>query len=142
MFTSLLAHLNWLHILVATIAYFILGALWYSKLLFANPWIKGHGIIVHEGDAKKGLVGIMLGSFVLFFLVTTGVAIMQELIPGYSVSAVQSIKHSLLISCLFSFATISIGYLYTKKPLAVHLIDGLYHVTGITIVGLILTLWK
>lgn len=142
MFTSLLSHLNWLHIAVATIAYFILGALWYSKLLFINPWIKGHGIIVNENDAKKGFVGIMIGSFILFFITTLGVAILQKLLPGFRIDAVHAIKYGLMLSCMFSFTTISIGYLYTMKPLSVHLIDGLYHVIGITMVSLILALWQ
>jgi hypothetical protein len=142
MFTSLLTHLNWLHIIVATVAYFALGALWYSKILFVNPWIKGHNIDINNPDAKKGVALVMLGSFVFFLLTTTGIAILQQLIPSYHLNAVHAVKYSLLIGFLFSFSTMSIGYLYTLKPLSVHLIDGLYHVTGITIAGLILALWK
>jgi hypothetical protein len=142
MFTSLLTHLNWLHIVVATVAYFVLGALWYSKILFVGPWIKGHQIDVNNPDAKKGVALVMAGSFVLFFVTTTGIAILQELIPAYHADVIHAVKYSLLMGFLFSFSTMSIGYLYTMKPLSVHLIDGLYHVTGITIAGLILALWK
>jgi Protein of unknown function (DUF1761) len=42
--TAFLSQLNWLAILVAAVAYFMLGALWYSKLLFANTWIKSTGV--------------------------------------------------------------------------------------------------
>ncbi len=142
MFTYLFPLLNWLHIVVAAIAYFALGALWYSKILFANPWIKGHGINVMDPNGKKGMAGIMIGSFVLMFLTTVGVAILQQLIPAYKLDAAHVVKYSLLLSCLFSFTTISVGYLYNKKPLSVHLIDGLYHVVGINIAALILAEWK
>ena len=142
MFTQLLMHLNWLHILVATLAYFALGALWYSKVLFVAPWIKGHGINVSHPNASKGLAGIMIGSFLLMLSTTIGVAILQYLVPLYKVDAQHALKFGLMIGILFSFCPISVGYLYTKKPLALHLIDGFYHTTGIVIVSLILALWK
>ncbi|NBC66602.1 MAG: DUF1761 family protein, partial [Bacteroidetes bacterium] len=38
--SELLASLNWLSIIAATVVYFILGALWYSPVLFGNIWMK------------------------------------------------------------------------------------------------------
>ena len=32
------SYINWLHVLVAAIAYFALGAIWYS-FLFQKPWV-------------------------------------------------------------------------------------------------------
>jgi hypothetical protein len=143
MFTQLLAHLNWLHILVAAIVYFALGALWYSKVLFVSPWLKGHGFPPEPTDeAKKGLARIMITSFVLMFLTTVGIAILQRLMPMYGSSCVHAIKYGLLLGSLFSFTTISVGYLYTQKPLSLHLIDGCYHITGIVLASIILAVWK
>jgi hypothetical protein len=37
--TDFLKDINWLAVLVAGIAYWALGALWYSKILFSNKWL-------------------------------------------------------------------------------------------------------
>ena len=54
-------HLNHLHILVAAVIQWILGALWYS-LLFARPWmaLTGHT----KGERPKGAVVAMITSFI------------------------------------------------------------------------------
>ncbi|MEJ0106901.1 MAG: hypothetical protein WDO19_32090 [Bacteroidota bacterium] len=36
--TDLLSHVHWLAAIVAGIAYFIIGGLWYSKVLFGPKW--------------------------------------------------------------------------------------------------------
>src|SRR5712691_7517945 len=36
-------HINYLAVVVAAVAAFALGGLWYSPLLFANQWVKAHG---------------------------------------------------------------------------------------------------
>ena len=58
--TETFSHLNWLAILVAALAYFVLGALWYSKVLFVKPWLRMTGIKVDDPSAKKGLGQILL----------------------------------------------------------------------------------
>jgi hypothetical protein len=38
-----LSAINWLPVIVGAIAYFLLGALWYSPVLFARPWQRSIG---------------------------------------------------------------------------------------------------
>ncbi len=140
MFQQMLTQLNWLHIAVAALAYFALGALWYSKLLFSAPWVKGHGINIADPNASK-CMGLMFGgSFVLMFAVCVGLALVYRMIPINT--AILAVKFGLFFGLFFSATTICIGYLYCKKPLSVHLIDGLYHTAGMIIASIILVLWK
>src|SRR5574337_800293 len=134
-----LSNLNWLHILVATIAYYILGAIWYS-FLFQKSWIRFHKIDTGNPDAKKGVGLIMFLGFVWTFIVCTGLAILISKIPllGGGLSAV---KLGLTTGVCFSAMTISMTYLYLKKPFGLHLIDGLYHVVGQIVAAIILVLW-
>ena len=39
-----MVHVNYLAVLVAAIAVFVLGWLWYSPLLFYKPWMRAKGI--------------------------------------------------------------------------------------------------
>lgn len=135
-----LSDVNWLHIFVAAIAYFALGALWYS-LLFQKQWIRFHGINVNDPDAKKGVGAIMLLSFVWTLVIVTALAVLierMELAGG----ALSAVKLGLTTGFCFSALAISMTYLYLKKPLALHIIDGLYHVVGQVVAALILLLWR
>lgn len=137
--TSIFSNLDWLHILVAALAYFALGALWYSPL-FGKQWIAYQNINMNDPEAKKGAATIMLFSFVWMIVSTIGLAV---LIYKLQLSGVMSgIKLGLLTGVCFSFAAISVTYLYIKKPLGLHLIDGLYHVLGQVIAAVILCVWQ
>ena len=59
---ELLSDINWLAVLVAALAYFILGAIWYSKALFAPKWAKLVGLEMNSEANKKGLGAMMMGS--------------------------------------------------------------------------------
>ncbi|MES1225993.1 MAG: DUF1761 domain-containing protein, partial [Bacteroidota bacterium] len=71
--TEIFSHLNWLAILVAAVAYFALGAIWYS-FLFRDPWIKLTAVKMDDPNAKKGVAGIMVTSFLLIIICTIGIA--------------------------------------------------------------------
>ena len=71
--SEFLSNLNWLHILVATIAYFMLGAIWYS-FLFSKKWIEYQGIDMNNPDAKKGAGALMALSFVGFLIIVKLIA--------------------------------------------------------------------
>jgi fatty acid desaturase len=136
--TALFTELNWLAIAVAAIAFFGLGAIWYS-VLFGKRWVAYQGIQVDE-NAKSGMAQIMLASFVLMFIAVISLALLVRMIglngwlPG--------VKIGLLTGVGFALTSISVSYLYVKKPLGLHLIDGLYHVVGNVIAGIILCVWQ
>jgi hypothetical protein len=52
MSTHLFAGVNWLAVLVAAIAYFMLGALWYGTL-FQKKWVAYQGIDMNDPEVKK-----------------------------------------------------------------------------------------
>jgi hypothetical protein len=61
---------NWIAIIVAAVVPMVLGALWYSPLLFADPWMRAVGRTRDElGDAALGYLlsaaGAFLASYVL-----------------------------------------------------------------------------
>jgi len=137
MFSQALSQLNWLHVLVATVAFFILGALWYSPVLFAKKWTQLNAIDM-SGD-KKGMGAIMFASFVLMFIACTGLAGLQQVLPV--ADAMGGIKLGLLTGICFSATAISISYLYVKKAVALHFIDWGYQVVGMTLASFILAIW-
>lgn len=136
--STIFSNLNWLHILVAAIAYFALGAVWYSAL-FSKQWIGYHKIDINHPDAKKGTGAIMFGSFIWMFITSLGLAILVNRLN--LTEAMSGIKLGLLTGIFFSASAISVTYLYLKKPAGLHLIDCLYHVVGQIIAAIILCVW-
>ncbi len=58
---------NWLAVLAASAAAFVLGGLWYSPLLFAKKWQAAAGL--SDEQLKSGNQALIFGgSFVLAFI--------------------------------------------------------------------------
>lgn len=139
MFQEILSNLPWLQVLVAAIAYFALGAIWYGPL-FSKAWIRGHQVNVNNPDAKKGMAGIMITSFLIVLVICISLAIVKEVA---SVNDWQhAVKWGAFLGFGFAVTSTSMSYIYLKKPASIHLIDGLYHVTGMVIAMVILTVWQ
>lgn len=137
--SSLLTDMNWLAILAATAAYFALGAIWYSGL-FGKRWVAYHKINVEDPEMKKGVAGIMLSSFVLMAVTVICLSVLVNRL-GLN-EPFSGVKLGLFTGVGFAATAISIGYLYTRKPFGLHLIDGLYHIAGQIIAAVILCAWQ
>ena len=138
--TEFFSNLSWLHILVATVAYYIIGAIWYS-FLFQKQWVRFHGIDTSNPDAKKGAGMIMFLGFIWTIIIVIGLSILinkMELVGG----VVSGVKLGLTTGVCFSAVVISMTYLYLKKPFGLHVIDGLFHVVGQIVAAIILLVWK
>jgi hypothetical protein len=137
--TEVFSHLNWLAVLVAAVAYFMLGALWYSKALFANTWIKTTGVNVNDPNAKKGVAAVMVMTLILEFITCIALAVIVERL-GLS-SAMSGLKLGLFTGICFSAVAVCISYMYQSKPKVLSAIDSGYHIVGNIIAAIILCVW-
>jgi hypothetical protein len=138
---NLFDYLNWIAITVAALAYFALGALWYSKVLFASKWIAYLKLDINDPNAKKGMGLMFGGSLVLMFVQCLAIAILTErlhVIGGW----LSGVKIGALTGCCFCAAQVGINYLYEKKPLGLFLINGGYAIVGNIIAAIIICAWK
>jgi hypothetical protein len=129
--------INIFAIIVSTIIYFILGALWYSNYLFGKAWVKANKFDMNElSMGPKELIGAAGSAFVsvLFF------AILLELIAPFDF--VTALLVSFIIGSGFIFTTGLYDVLYEDKNVVAYLIDASYHFVAILIAGLILGLWQ
>lgn len=131
--------LNWIAVFLGALAYFMLGALWYSKILFAPKWIEYTKIDMSSPDIKKGVGAIMGGSFVLMFICATGIAILRYRLEleGW----MSGVKLGALTGFFIGVTAISISYLYEKRPFGLHLINGGYTLLGNIIAATIICSW-
>jgi hypothetical protein len=135
---DLFSQVNWLAVLVGALAYFFLGAIWYSAL-FRNAWIKATGTNMNDPNARKGLAGILIASFILVLITSIGLALIITKVQssGWMTGA----KIGLIGGICFSAATICNSYLYEKRPIALSTINSLYNIVGCVIAGIIIAIW-
>ena len=136
--TEIFSNLNWLAILVAGLAYFALGAIWYS-FVFKNAWIKHSGVNVNDLKMKKGMAQTLIASLVLMIICSLGLALLLGKIV--STSWMSGAKLGLLAGVCFSATAICISYLYEKRPWMLHFINAGYNVAGCIIAGIIIAVW-
>ncbi len=137
--TTIFSQLNWLAIIVAALAYFMLGAVWYS-FLFKNVWIRGSGIDMNSPEAKKGGAGIMLMTIVLEFITCLGLAVLAYRLAATG-GVISGIKMGLLTGGCFAAIAVWISFMYQMKPKSMLAVDGGYHILGHVISAIIICVW-
>ena len=137
--TSFFSDMNWLAVLVAAVAYFMLGALWYSKALFGNAWIKYSGVDMSNTDARKSMGGIMVFTLLLELITCIGLAILVDRIMLMGVMS--GLKLGFFTGICFCSIAVTISYLYQSKSLNLAAIDGGYHIIGNIVAAVILCVW-
>lgn len=137
--TEVLNHINWLAVLVAGLAYFFLGAIWYTAL-FGKKWQSYNAVFMNDPNERKGAGTIMFFSFILMLVSAFGLALLAERFGIFGWAG--GLKLGLLTGICFSATGIHISYLYEKRPLGLHLINGLYNVAGNVIAAIIICTWR
>jgi hypothetical protein len=128
---------NWLAIVAATLSMFVLGAIWYSPVLFVKQWAKAAGLEIDY--EKRGNFGLILGiSFVLTFVMATNLAFFVAGFTDWTAVLAAALAAGL------GWATLSLWViaLFERRPLPYFLINGGYLTVGFALMGLILGLWK
>lgn len=132
--------LNIWAILVATLASFALGALWYS-VLFGKVWQREVGIT--DEDMKGANMAKIFGTCLLLTAVMClGMAM---LIQGHGkgmIDMMGGMYHGIFIGICFVATSMGINYLYQRKSLLLWIIDAGYQVAFLTLMGLILGAWQ
>jgi len=133
--------INYLAVLVAGVATWVIGALWYSPVLFAKPWMAGHGYTPEKMESMKaGMMRAFIGSFICYLVTAAVLAVLIAMTN--SVGIVPGIKLGVLCWLGFSAALFLAQNLYSDKPLKVFLIDTGYHLVFLIVMGAILGAWR
>lgn len=135
--SDLITSLNWLSIIVATVVYFVLGALWYSPVLFGNIWMKLRNLDKETMEQPNPI--IYLYSFILQFI---GVISLALFITALGVdSAGNGALIGLGAGAGFVFSLAGTTGIFTDVPMKLHFLDNGYHVVGLILAGLVLGWW-
>jgi hypothetical protein len=130
-------NLNWLAIIVAAVSAFALGGIWYSPILFVNRWAKEAGLTLDP--AKRGN---MFKIFGLSFLLSVVASFFLAMFIGHESNAGFGALAGFMAGLGWVFTYTGIIYLFEGKSLVHFLINAMYCVVSMTIMGLILGAWS
>lgn len=130
-------NLNWLAIVVAAISAFILGGLWYSPIMFAKRWMKETGI-TEETTKQVNMLKIFSFAFILSFIAAFFLAIFI----GTRAGAFKGSLAGFMAGLGWVFTFMGISYLFESRTIAHFLINSVYSVVSLTIMGLIIGVWQ
>lgn len=132
------AHLNHLAIIVAALSDLLVGALWYSPLLFYKPWRDANGF-TDEG-IKKALNPVKTyGLTCLFSLIIS--YNLAFLLGSPDMNASQGTLYGLLTGVWAALAFMIVG-LFEQRTWGYMLINASYMLVAFTLKGLIIGAWR
>jgi hypothetical protein len=123
---------DWIASLVAAVAAFVLGGLWYSPALFAKQWQQDAGLS-EEQLAASNKARIFGSAFVLCLLG----AIVFSMFLGPDPSVALGLGAGASAGIFWVAGSFGVNYLFELKPLRLWLINGGYHAVQFTLYGLI-----
>jgi hypothetical protein len=134
-------YINVWALLVATLAFWALGALWYSPFLFGRRWQKEIGL--NEESIKGANMAMVFGvSFLLMLFMVWALNFVINSHKAEEVSLVRGLQYGIFTGFFFSMLTLGVNYLYQRRSFALWIIDGAYAMLGLGIAGMILGAWR
>jgi hypothetical protein len=130
---------NFLAVLVGGIAYMILGALWYSPILFGKAWMRGSGKT--EEQVRAGFkYTSYLWAFVGSLLAAYGIA--RILVMFDASTLAQALKLAVVCGVCFVGAAFFVNDTFDRRPRGLTTINALYHLVGLIVIALIVGAWR
>ena len=137
-----LSDLNWLAVIVAGLAYFALGALWYAPPVFGKPWMAAGGQQMGQTGERPNpaiyvtpLIAQIVAAIALGMIAeSTSTNTFEE---GLVLGLVAGVGFA--VTTMLTTATFE-----TQKPngMVWGLINAAYHLVGLVIAAVIIAVWN
>jgi len=130
--------MNFQAVFVAALARVIIVLLWWSPLLFLNPWMEltGNTRETMKSGMMRGTVFAVVGSFVMALVLDY--AILKATVQ----SAAAGAAAGFLIWVGFVAVTMLSPVIYERKPFPLFLINSGFQLAALLAMGMILAAWR
>ncbi|WP_379547980.1 DUF1761 domain-containing protein [Qipengyuania sp. DSG2-2] len=130
-----MGEMSLLTIVLAALAFFVVGALWYG-VIFGKAWQKAAGM--SDEQIQSGSMLKIFGLTFLFELLIATVLAHQFAMTGASDRAIMMISVGFAVGVMIP--AIGINYLYLRKTAAHFFIDAGHFIVGMTAMGSVFAL--
>jgi hypothetical protein len=129
--------LNIWAVIVAALATFVIGGLWYSPAVFGKAWMRENNL-TEEGLKHSNMVKI----FGLAFLLALVAAVNLAMFMGPEDKPEMGALWGFLAGFGWVATFIGTHYLFERKSFKLFLINAGYSIVSLTIMGVIIAAWK
>jgi hypothetical protein len=132
--------MNWLAIVCAGLAYWLLGAVWYSAL-FSKAWraaVEQHGVKLGQPN-QSGMGTKLIVTLVCNLIAALVLARVIHQLHG--VDLLRGLKIGAGVGLGFCATALTMTYVWQSPPRRLWAIDTGYHLVGCIIMGAILSVW-
>jgi hypothetical protein len=134
-----LGDLNWLAVAIATLAWFVYSAIYYSIPPISKAW-QGAAGVTPQGQGTMPPPSTMIGTLVGYFVTTVVIAL---LVAALGITEVgNAIELGVLLGVGFGLVLAFITQIYEQKGSSYWLINGIPAIVAFSIVSVILALWN
>jgi hypothetical protein len=132
--------MNWLAILCAGVAFWVLGFVWYT-LLFGKMWAAE--LVKYRGERAAPSGGSFAGKLIATFImnVVTSIGVAYLLRRAAVTDMTHALKLAAYVAIGFPIMTLTIAKVWEGKPTKVWMIDASYYFIGCVMVAAILVSW-
>lgn len=124
-------------IVLATVVYMVIGALWYSPALFGIPWMEAMGF--KQEDLKGANIAYAFG----FVLGLGMAAVLSVLITTFQIATVdKAIELAFFIWLGFIATTSALPVIFENRSLKVYTIGASYHLVAMVAMAALLASWR
>lgn len=137
-----LGDLNWLAVIVGAAIYFALGAVWFMPAVLGRPWMRAIGIDPDQPQTAPGVTFYVAPLiFYLIGAIATGMLAAatnsDEVGEGIILGLVVGIGYALMITAVDAVFDPN-----KPKPWVWFAISGAYHLIGLVIVAVLVSVWR
>jgi hypothetical protein len=128
------SNINWISVLAAALATFLIGGPWYSPALFLKPWLRAMNVTTVEH-------GHPLKVFGLAYMFSVLSCALLACLLGAGAGAAAGVRLGLLVGAGFVAASYGVNYQFANRGLVALCIDGGFHMVQFAAFGLVLGAW-
>jgi hypothetical protein len=133
--------INYPAVVVAAVAAFVIGMVWYSPVLFARQWMAAQGYTPEKMAAmRQGMAKTYAVSFLCFLVTAWVMAVLTDRL-GVG-TPLGGVKLGGLVWLGFAATIGLMANLYSDKPRAAYFIDAGYQLVYLVVTGVILAVWR
>ena len=133
---SAVSGVNFLAVLVAAVAVYVIRTLWYSPTLLGRMWMDAFGLT--EEKAKQGNPGLIFGASFVLELVA---AFVLAMFIGTQATIAFGLLTGFLAGLFWVGTALGVVYLFERRPLRLWLLNAGYMTLAFTVMGGILGVW-
>jgi hypothetical protein len=130
------AHLNWIAVLIAALAGFAVGGIWYGPL-FGKAWMRESGVT--KDNARAVNMPILYGTVLLLNVIT---ASSLAMFIGPTGTWRFGLFAGFMTGATFIATALGVIYLFESRSLRLWLINAGYQTVIFSLMGVILGAWK